>query len=98
MDPDMDIFIARPEEINSKIKFTKLRNIDIVKDYQLEPFEIEKNKIISHKKSIILFTIIFILIILNRKNKKILIVIFIIILLLIFFMIIYTKNNKLEFW
>jgi len=70
MDPDLDIFTSTPEEINTKIKFDKLRNIDIVKDYQLEPFKIKK---ISYTKYIILFIFIFIfiLIILNKKNKKI---------------------------
>jgi hypothetical protein len=57
MDPDMDIFIARPEEINSKIKFTKLRNIDIVKDYQIEPFQIE------YKKNNFFYYIIFLILI-----------------------------------
>ena len=92
MDPDLYIFTSMPEKINTRIKFDKLRNIDIVKDYQLEPFQEKKS--LSNKKFIILFIFIFILIIINRKNKKILLVIFIIILLIIFFILMYIGSHE----
>jgi len=79
MDPDLYIFTARPEEINSKIIFDKLRNIDIVKEYQIEPFKIQNKK--NYIFIIFIFLILYFLI---YKNKKIFLIFIILILLYLF--------------
>jgi hypothetical protein len=75
MDPDTVIFTSLPETINTKIEFEKLKNINIVKQYQLEPFEIKIKKD-KEKKNFIFFLIIsfififIIYLILKHKNGR----------------------------